>query len=314
MTDMNNSRWALVARDPAMLAELAPLIDARRRLGSVHLAASLADALAHADSILVAGGETPQSAILKADDGRRVPVGWIAAERESTAAFARAAAEVASRQEHGLTIGPAILLAQWDERALLLADEVERTCRARLLRWTAERVGRRDLLDALRCGPGAALYLGHALSGGWVGYGGLTAGVLSTRRMQPLGAILTVASDAGQRHGRRPSFSDELVMRGGCAAALGAVGKTPHETNRVLARCMARALHSSRTLGELLLRMPEETLRGYRIAGDPAAALIGAEHAYETAAAVYAPTPDRLAQPVLSARRPWNVESRVAQR
>jgi Peptidase family C25 len=314
MTEMNNLRWALVARDSAVLADLAPLIDARRRVGSVHLTASLAEALACADSIMVAGGETPQSPILKAADGRRVPVGWIAADPESAAVFARAAADVVLRCERGLSIGPAILLAQWDDRALLLADEVERACQATLLRWTAERLVRRDLLDALRCGPGVALYLGHALSGGWLGYGGLTAATLCTRRMQPLGAVLTVACDAGQRHGSRPSFSDELVMRGACAAALGAVGKTPHETNRVLARCMARALHTSGTLGELLLRMPEEALRGYRIAGDPAAALIGAEHAYATASAVYAPAPDGLVESALSVRRHWNVENRVVQR
>lgn len=307
MTIAMNHRWTIVAPDATLLTELEPLIEARRRLGCVKVESSLAEALADADSVLVVGGEAPDCAILSASDGRRVPVGWIGAERDGLRVFARTAAELVSRLEQGLGPGPAILLAQWDDRALQFADEVEQAGEFPLLRWTAERLVRRDLLDSLRCGPGVALYLGHALSGGWVGYGGITASALTARRMHPLGAILTIACDAAHCNRGRASFSDELVMRGACSAALGATGKVSHQVNRVLARSIVRALSKAHTLGELLLRMPDEVLCGYRIAGDPAAPFIGAAHAMETASEVYAPAPDQLVEPASAARRHWSV-------
>jgi peptidase C25-like protein len=298
-----NRPWTVVVQDGALQADLEPLIEARRRIGSVRVVSSLGEGLDQADSVLVVGGETPDSAISSAGDGRRVPVGWIGSEREGLRIFVRTAAELVSRLEQDLAPGPAILLAQWDDRALQLADEVERAGELPLLRWSAERLVRRDLLDSLRCGPGVALYLGHALSGGWVGYGGVTAAALTARRMHPLGAILTIACDAAQCNRNRMSFCDELVMRGACSAALGAVGKVSHQVNRVLARSIVRALSKAHTLGELLLRLPDEVLSGYRIAGDPAAPLIGAAHAMETASEVYAPGPDRLVEPVSAARK-----------
>lgn len=303
MTIEMNRPWTVVVRDGSLQADLEQLIEARRRIGPVQVMSSLADSLDDADSVLVVGGETPDSAILSAGDGRRVPVGWIGAERDGLRVFVRTAAELVSRLEQDLAPGPAILLAQWDDRALQLADEVERAGEFPLLRWTAERLARRDLFDALRCGPGVALYLGHALSGGWVGYGGVTAAALTARRMHPLGAILTIAGDAAQCNRSRVSFCDKLVMRGACSAALGATGKVPHQVNRVLARSVVRALSKAHTLGELLLRLPDEVQCGYRIAGDPAAPLIGAAHAMATASEVYAPAPDRLVEPVTAARK-----------
>jgi hypothetical protein len=310
----NHLRWALVAQDPALLADLEPLIQARRRVGTVQLCGSMKEALEAADCVLAVGGEVPQSAIIGARDGRRIPVGWVGAERDALRIFVRTAAQLISRQEQNLAPGPAILLAQGDDRALLLADEVEQACELPLLRWTAERVIRRDMLEGLRCGAGAVLYLGHALSGAWVGYGGVTAVALAARRMPPLGAVITIACDAAQCHRNRASFSDELIMRGACAAALGAVGKSKHETNRVLARSAARALSRARTLGELLLQVPEEVLQGYRIAGDPAAPFIGAAHALESASEVYAPVPEQLLETVAGARKYWDTPTALAQR
>lgn len=285
-------------RDATLLVDLEPLLEARRRLGLVRVASSLGEALAGADSVLVVGGEPPDGAMLSAGDGRRVPVGWIAADRDGVRTFVRSAAELVSRLEHDLAPGPAILLAQWDDRALQLADEVERGSDPPPLRWSAERLVRRDLLDALRCGPGVALYLGHAVSAGWVGYGGVTARALTAGGGHPLGAILTIACDAALRHHGRMSFCDELVTRGACAAAFGATGKVLHQVNRVLARSIGRVLSQAPTVGALLLRTPDEVLRGYRIAGDPATPLIGAARALEVASAVDAPSPDRLIGPV----------------
>jgi hypothetical protein len=305
-----HARWALVCNAPQLIEALRPLLEVRCSLGSTAFSASLHDALAHADYVLMVGGEPPAFAIVPASDGRRVPVGWIPAERDGVANFARSAAAVAARQRDGLSSGPAVLLAQCDERALALADELEPLADAHLVRWTAERIARRDLIDALRCGPAIALYLGHALSGGWVGYGGVTAAALMQRRMQPLGAVLSIACDAAQRHRGRASFSDELVLRGGCAGALGAVGKTLHQTNRVLARAIVRAMRSAATLGELVLQVPQETRIGYRIVGDPAAPLLGAPGASVRVAAVCAPAPAALMPSTLQSRQYWSEPTR----
>jgi len=287
-----NALWAVVAAGRALLDPLEPLIAARQRTGRVQIADTLADVLPDADGVLMVGGEPPRSVFAGSGEARRVPLGWVGSDPERLRAFARTAAEVVSRQAQELAPGPAVLLGQWDQRALSLADEVEHACGVPLFRWTAERLARRELLEALRCGPGLALYLGHALCGGWVAYGGITAAALTARRMHPLGAMLTIAGDAARCHRTRASFCDELVVRGACAAALGATGKSRHDTDRVLARSAARALTKARTLGELLLRMPEDALHGYRIAGDPAAPLIGAAHALQVAAEIRAPAPD----------------------
>jgi len=281
-----NASWALISAQPALLDALEPLIAARQRTGRVQIANSIAEVRSEAATILMVGGAPPPTAFATSRDGRRVPLGWVGADRERLRVFARAAAEVASRQAQEQATGPAVLLGQRDFAALLLADEVERAAEVPLFRWTAERMGRGELLDALRCGPGLALYLGHALSGGWVAYGGVTAAVLSARRKHPLGAILTIAPDTARCDRTRLSFCDELAMRGACSAAVGATGKARYETDRVLARSIARGLTKSRMLGELLLAIPEEALRGYRIAGDPAAPLSGAAHAWQAASAV----------------------------
>src|SRR5690349_21554550 len=168
-------RWALTCSDPRLLDSLRPLLEVRSRLGPVTCCATLDEALVRADCVLMVGGNAPVSAIVSAADGRRVAVGWVASEREALIKFARTAAAVAAREVAGLSSGPAVLLAQWDDRALQLADELDQLGDGVMLRWTAERIVRRDLLEAMRCGPGVAVYLGHALCGGWVGYGGITA-------------------------------------------------------------------------------------------------------------------------------------------
>jgi hypothetical protein len=294
MREIRDWRWGVYAEEPQTLARLQPLIEARRRIGPVHVGESVADALRHADSVLVVGGGIPDAVAMNAEDGRRVPVGWVSDHATSLGAFVRNATQVVQRAQFGWSAGPAVLLGQWDDRALTVADEIESACEAKLIRWTAERLVRRDLIDGLRCGPGLALYVGHALSGGWVGYGGVPASALGGRRAQPLGSIVSVACDAGRWHAGKASFCDELVGQGTCASALGATGKTLHAVNRVLARSLARGLGHSVHLGELLLQVPDEVLAHYRIAGDPAAPLIGAERSLEICRGVFAPAPDDL--------------------
>lgn len=306
--EIRDWRWGVYVEEQQARGRLEPLIEARRRIGPVHVGESMTDALRHADSVLVVGGPVPEAVVMRAEDGRRVPVGWVTAEPASLRGFVRNATQVVQRAQRGWSAGPAVLLGQWDDRALALADEIESAGDATLIRWTAERLVRRDLIEGLRCGPGVALYVGHALSGGWVGYGGVPASALGGRRAQPLGAIVTVACDAGRWHAGKASFCDELVGQGTCASALGATGKTLHAVNRVLARSLARGLGHSAHLGELLLQVPDEVLEHYRIAGDPAAPLIGAERSLEICRSVFAPAPDDLlelaALPLASATQP----------
>jgi len=96
----------------------------------------------------------------------------------------------------------------------------------------------------------------------------------------------------------RPSFCEELVLRGFFADALGATVRTLHEHNRIVALALGSTLGGVRNLGDLLgkAEIPDEFLRDYRILGDPAAPLIGAAHAEEAARQVFAPAPDELFQ------------------
>ncbi|MGZ4731441.1 MAG: C25 family cysteine peptidase [Terriglobales bacterium] len=169
--------------------------------------------------------------------------------------------------------GPAVLLGQWQERTLNLVDAVEGLVDLSRFRWTAERLVRRDLLNALHCGPGVALYFGHALSGGWVGYGGVAAETLITMCGEPLGAVVSIACETARRPEGRSSFCEELVLGGYCAAALGASARTLHEHNRILARGLCSALGRAQSLGDALrlAEVPDDFFSHYRIFGDPGA-------------------------------------------
>jgi len=285
-------RWCATGSASA-LAALAPLFEAHAALGPVAVIGAGAPLPDDAGTVLRVGGEVPRAVGAQAGDGGRVTVGWLPeADAEALALFALGAARVAERAASAFATGPIALLAQWDDRALALADELEARLGSAALRWTAERVARRDLVDGLGCGVAAALYVGHALPWGWVGYGGVTASDVADAVLEPLGCVLSIACDTALATPGKESFAAALPLAGACAATLGATGKTLHEANRALALAACAALPSAGSLADLLNTVPDGALEGYVVCGDPAAPIAGAAGARHRAAHVYAPSPE----------------------
>lgn len=285
-------RWCVTGSAGA-LAALAPLIEARTAAGPVAVIGAGAALPDDAGAVLRIGGPAPRQSRAAAGDGGPVVVGWLPeADGPSLERFAGAAARVLQRAPCTTSRGPVALLAQWDDRALALADELEARLGPAAMRWTAERVARRDLVEGLGCGVAAALYVGHAEPWGWVGYGGVTADVLAGGVLEPLGCVLSIACDTAAARDEGASFCEALPLAGACAAALGARTKTLHEANRALAHAVCAALSASGSLADLLLAVPETALDGYVVCGDPAAPIAGALAARQHTAKLYAPAPD----------------------
>jgi hypothetical protein len=278
--------WTLVAK-PELMGCLAPLLRIRSAQGPVRIVATPVEALNGASEVLVVGGAPIESAMLPDDQGRAVPVGWISGRVDTVVRYVEA---VACRQrfELGGSLGPVALLAQWQDRALELADRLEQSSPALTVRWSAERLGRRDLLPALWNGLGAALYVGHGEPWGWMGYGGVTAQHWLGCSGDPLGALYSLSEKTG-RPGAETCFCDALVDGGAAAAVLGCVGPNRHAENRRLALALAGRLEQAHTLAESLQGIPPEWLMGYRISGDPAAELSGTAGAWGRVKRVLAP-------------------------
>src|SRR5207249_2867219 len=163
-----------------------------------------------------------------------------------------------------------------------------------VLRWTAERLTRDDLVRGLRYGVGAAVYLGHGRPTGWAGYHGLRAQHLVERGGEPLGALLSVTCLTASRWRTGLAFSEAVVLGGAAAGAVGAVAPVEHLENMRWMLGLSRALERGETqLGPALLQAsPGAPHEPYRILGDPLAQLAGAPGADRRAAAVFAPAPD----------------------
>jgi hypothetical protein len=231
--------------------------------------------------------------------GAAVPIGWIPASLDRLPRFAAGAARVLAR---GAGIGPLVVLGQWEDRFLRVALRTARWLKQhqpgpRVFQWTADRISRSDLIDALACGPGAAIYYGHGRSNGWAGYHGVRVEHFPPEWGEPLGALLAVCCENASRRGSRLSFAEELVLRGVCAGALAGATKTRHEHNRRLGPALCEALTSghTHTLASLVAAadVPAGFWDGtpYRFIGDPAAPLVGAAEADARAAEVFAPAP-----------------------
>jgi Peptidase family C25 len=296
--------WVVAGSDDA-LAPLTPLISAHRTQRPVRVLKSpefAASDLEDAASLLVIGkarrtaGASLPGVFLETPDGRRVPVGWLPDVGDRLETYARAAAEVQLRRVVDAATGPFVLLGEFDGRALDTVQQVARVMpqNTPVFQWTAERLRRQDLISALRCGPGAAFYFGHATAAGWAGYAGFdkTDAVLASG--DPLGAILSVSCSVAARPRKGLSFCEELVLSGLCAAALGAGRRTLHHQNVELGVALAQALASTMTLADLLFaaRISGEALARYRIVGDPLAPLIGHSKSLDQARAVFAPAPN----------------------
>jgi hypothetical protein len=291
--------WVL-AGPAETLARLAPLIEAHRRRRPVRLARDAAGSVLNdAAAVLVVGdaaaspGRALPGVFLGTPGGGRVAAGWLPAAGERLADYAARAADAVNRGGSG----PAAVLGELDPRALALAERVQATLSEAMpaFNWTAQRLTRDGLCGALGCGPGIALYVGHALAGGWLGYGGFRRDDLAgVPKGRSVGALLSISCSAASRPRHGLSFCEEAVLGGVCITALGARGKTLHAENVELAMALARTLASERvtTLAELLLAAPTGALSRYRILGDPLVPLAGAAGSEEAARSVFAPAPD----------------------
>jgi hypothetical protein len=145
-------------------------------------------------------------------------------------------------------------------------------------------------------GPALAFYFGHGRPRGWAGYHGVRGEHFGGGWLEPMGALLALRCENASRWRTAMSFAETLALRGVFSGALAAGTKTRHEHNRRLGPMLCEALTtiSVRTLGELVLALPEQEWvdTPYRFIGDPAAPLVAAEGAWARAARVFAPAPD----------------------
>src|SRR5262249_1598280 len=114
---------------------------------------------------------------LKTAGGGEVLLGWACLNSCELAAYSRRAAALL-RREPAKRPQPVVLLAPRERRYLDLLDELEGTAppsgNFKVFRWSAERIRRARLMDALRLGASALLYTGHGNHDGWFAYGGLS--------------------------------------------------------------------------------------------------------------------------------------------
>ncbi|RME67399.1 MAG: hypothetical protein D6781_13305 [Verrucomicrobia bacterium] len=306
--------WVIAAPREA-LVHLAPLIEARERLQPVitlpdkteeTLAEPAAILPADTAGLLVVGprrrspGRLVPGLFVQAAHGHGVPVGWLPDVGESLGLYARAAARALTRSRHERTLA---VLGQWEHRFLRVSLRTRRwfekhACPLPVRLWTADRISREGMLEALRLGIGTAMYFGHGRPRGWAGYHGVRAYHFDTPWPEPLGALLAICCESASRRNTGLSFIEALALRGVFAGAMAAVSKTRHEDNRLWGRTLCEILSADApsTLGELVgsPRIPACLTKRtpYRLIGDPLAPLAGAPGSAEAAAAVFAPAPD----------------------
>lgn len=298
--------WVAVGSEAA-LGHLQPLIEAHRKHRPVRLVRlpgeSWEDHLEGAAGLLLVGNARRAArtslpgVFVISRNGQRIPAGWLPDVGDRLGSFAEAAVKVMMRHGMGSCFGPVAVLGERGARSEeAAARAMEEFANASLptFRWTAERLMRNDLLVALKCGPGAALYFGHGLSQGWNGYGGIRAADLRALSSEPIGAVLSLTCGVASRWRGRFSFCEELVMSGVCAAALGAAGRSLHKKNVELGILLCRTLAATGhgILGDLLRKLPPAHLSRYRIVGDPLAPMCGAAGAASRMSAVFAPAPE----------------------
>lgn len=233
---------------------------------------------------------------------RRVPIGLLPYTTLSDLErVAQIGAQVLRRRG---TAGPLALLGQWEQRYLQLVTrmvvnlEKDRPAPMPILRWTADRITRDALLKGLAAGVGMAIYFGHGRPNGWAAYHGLRDHHFKQWQGQALGALLSVSCYTASRWRMGLSFSEQIVLRGVAASALGAVAPVQHLDNmRWMIGLVAALQQGADTLGAALcLAAPAESsaCAYYRILGDPLAPLVGASESYARSRQIYAPAPDAL--------------------
>jgi hypothetical protein len=241
--------------------------------------------------------------VLRAPDGRVVPVAWLPETTPSDLArFARTAATVHARADGP---GPGTVpstrslavLGERHPRFDRLADRIVRIAgeppvgaettlgAVSARRCTAYELTRDDLVDLLSRGPALGVYVGHGRPIGWVGYAGLRAHHLAEHTSQahhrPAAAIVSLTCRTASRRRTGLSFAESLPLQGVAAAALGAVTATVHTGNARWAVRIARDLGAARTIGDLVCQVAphDPHADAYRLLGDPTAPLLDApEH------------------------------------
>ncbi len=243
----------------------------------------LAAQLAPLDAVLLAGPARfapstvlPGPTVVNAG-GQVIPAAWFPIKnRYANLRFAATAARVHRR---GRQTSSVALLGQWHPRYLRLADRIETLLQKELptFRWTGERIGREEVVEALGAGLGLALYVGHGRPAGWVGYYGMRAHHFEKFDGEPLGGMLSLCCLTASRKRTGLSYAEALPLRGVAAASFGAVKPTLHTDNTRWAvricETLATGVHS---LGELIARAAPPNLSAvlpYRLIGDPLAPL-----------------------------------------
>jgi hypothetical protein len=315
--------WIAVG-PPALLDSLVPLRDAHARSREALLLPGCA--LSAARLARTAGGHGATVLIVEdprqpsARSGFATPfadksasggatLGWLRLGPAALGAYARRAAALLDRAAS--TSAPFLLLGSRDERYQSLLDELEKLLATApawcAFQWSAQRIRRARLVEALRIGAAAALYTGHGTARGWIAYGGLgsehwmqaeawaeheTCALLfslSCRTGSPADAHSDTACGSFC-----PPFADAAIARGVAGAVLAPLGDTPHAQSRVLAGALASAVRTgSLSLSEILRAALSRgaSLDGYAVIGDPALCAHASRDASMRASRVFAPAP-----------------------
>lgn len=314
-----------VAGPAALVDALAPLLDEWRRRGALvraHRLAAGEDLAVLLERLFVGDadaadrvGERPLLMILEEPTRPslrarlaltscgRTPVplpGWLRMDAAALGAYAARA--VAILQRAGTAPAPVVLLGPREARYRTALDEVAAGAAGirtlRLLRWSAERIRKPPLLDALRLGAAAAIYMGHGHRRGWLAYGGLCADdfLVPARPWKADEATaLFFALSCGSA--APDGIADALVAAGVAGAVLAPVGDPLHADNKRLGRALVDALADGHlALPSLLeaVRAPMDAMHaaGYMVIGDPGLAAVAARGALARGVSVFAPSPD----------------------
>jgi len=296
----------VVAPKEAMDA-MAPLVTAYRDKGYAvrHLATdgsvpdqkNLREIAGDSQALLVIGSSrrAPKTVlpgpVIATDDGRGVPAGWLPlVSIKHVARFAETAARVHRRQGDAQ---PVAVLSQWQSQYLRLAERVETLLTQQqqpVFRWSSDLLLREDMVQGLRSGLAAAIYVGHGRPVGWVGYRGTRAHHFEEDGGEPLGVLFSLCCRTASRRRTGLSFAEALPLLGVAGATIGSVTDTLHKNNArwAVGICAAMASGAS-TLGELMLKafpVGAQAVQDYRILGDPLIPLRGAADSIAAANAI----------------------------
>lgn len=312
--------WAVIGPD-SLLDALAPLIEERRRRGATAVLTGEArdiEAVAgrfggRRATLLVVEDPSQESArsrysapFLARAEGPEVLLGWVRLTGRELVRYARRAAALLRRQ-CDVTKQPLVLLAPRERRYLDLLEDLEGAAAPhcdslRVFRWSAERIRRARLLEALHLGAAMLLYTGHGNRDGWFAYGGMRAATLAAGTEwsddDTNALMFSLSCSTGQPlpcAGLRSGFADTVISHGIAGAVVAPLGEYLHQDNRLLARALVRSLGSSqRKLPDILgaAKSGGASLQGYAVIGDPALNAVAAASAVYRGERVFAPAAD----------------------